>query len=58
MSDIKQVADAIANVIDHGDDCGCSICAGDFQTIQNNPDIAAALSGIANALINKNNDEQ
>ena len=46
-STVKEVVAAIANVQDHGDGCGCTICQKDAETIKNNPTIVDAVFGLA-----------
>jgi hypothetical protein len=46
VNQIKQVCEAIANVQDHGADCGCSQCQGDKETISKNPEVASAVASL------------
>lgn len=43
---VREVVQAIQNMQDHGDDCGCTICQKDAETIKNNPNIVDAVFGL------------
>lgn len=46
INTVREVVQAIQNVQDHGDDCGCTICQKDAETIINNPRIVDAVFGL------------
>lgn len=44
---LKEVVDALTNLIDHGHDCACTMCQKDKQTVDDNPDIVDAVANLA-----------
>ncbi|MGB6301134.1 MAG: hypothetical protein WBF90_33840 [Rivularia sp. (in: cyanobacteria)] len=54
-NNIDKVTKAAINLDDHGDDCACTQCDIDRQTIDNNQDTVGLLSTVFNALFPQNN---